>query len=391
MINDKTDQLHSDEAIEIDSLKFRISIDLVQLNPHSTLMDKWYEWNETSNELYPLHKRVPRQIINKIGYKYEYYIQHVKSQRYLFIKINSKMLESRYLEGITLSNIKLIYEEIIKQEVVFFSFEHFLTKSFCTDVDFKKDFRSPSKEYKKHLKHLRIITPQRKDSYGYDPYHGGLNWNGRSTKNPASHPNFKVYDKEAELATRSRKFTEVHLVGQDLTNLRRLEFTLKNKEHMESVQILNSCLQTLLNLTQQQKETILEKVVNKCLDTDFSIIDEDEVDESDLSPAQLNLLNSLRLALKYSTCMQQAIDMLTIGQTVKNKHKYAKKYSELYEKYIFKTVEDNIEVQGNYTLWKLLLRLDTLKAKEITLQPLKIEKPVDRLQHILNDYGRKAS
>lgn len=356
------------KQIEIDSLKFSISLDLIKINPKADFFDKWFEWNETKEEIYPLLKRTRHHHVKKIGYQYDYWIgtqgRRGYTKHYLYIKINSKMLEGRYLEGITINNIKLIYDEIIRQGVVSFTYDHFLKKSFCTDTDFKRDFHCPKIEYYNHLIHLMSLTPARKDMYGCKKYKAGRNWNGRATTDPSAHPNFKFYDKDMELMKKkSYKFAEQHL-QQDTSDLKRLEFTLKNEDHMKGFGIHDTSLYTLLNLTQDQKEGILEKIVNKCINLNFSIANHDDDDGKDITPFNQVLLNSLKVAMRNAQTLQEALDCLTAGLSTSNKNKYRKKYNNLYEKYIFETNDDYERIRNNFKLWNLLLRLDTIKEME---------------------------
>jgi hypothetical protein len=386
-VNNETKQ------IEIDSIKFSISLDLIKINPKADFFDKWFNWNETKNEIYSLPKRTAHHHIDKIGYKYDYWIgtQNRRGyiQRYLYIAIHSKMLEARYFEGITQNNIKVIYDEIMRQGVVSFTYEHFLKKSFCTDVDFKRDFYCPQPEYHKHLNQLMSLTPARKDMYGCKKYKAGRNWNGRATNDPSAHPNFKFYDKDMELMDKdSYKFKEQY-IQQDTDNLKRLEFTLKSEAHIKRLGIHDTSLFTLLNLTQKQKEDILEQIVNKCINLNFSIINDDADDEKGITPIQQILLNSLKVAMRNTHTLQDAMNSLTTGLSTKNKYKYFKKYNDLYEKYLFETNDDYERIQNNFKLWSLLLQLDTIK--EMVRKNQVKTKSDSILKRIISEYEHRTA
>lgn len=395
MKNDKTTEINSE--INVDSLKLRLPIDLVHINENSELRHKFSILNETTGEITKRLSKVPRLTIEKAGHTYEYWIATYKHNLYLYMTINAKMLGTRYFEGVTKHNIQLIYDEIISQKEVYFSYEHFMHKSWVTDVDFKRDFTADNKDYQKYMKQLKSLSPNRKDKHGYRSYENGLVWNARETQAPISHPNVKFYDKEKQMnKTKKCRDFQREYIRQDMTNLKRLEFQLKNKKHMESLGLPNTSLHTILSLSQDEKETILEKIINKVINVnEYSIIDEDEDENNKLKPQEQRDLNNLKNALLIHVNLQDAMNSMTNGLSRQRRHDYAKRLSKVYEAYIMDKAENEPQ-DPNYTLWKLMFKLETINAMKGKTKAKAASKPVkkqDPLQRILADYEaqQKAS
>ena len=82
------------------------------------------------------------------------------------ILINSKQLEHRYFEGITLSNICVIYNMIIELGIIKCSFKTFMDESLITDCDFKKDFYLELPDYKEMVNGCDEMTKFSKKKHG---------------------------------------------------------------------------------------------------------------------------------------------------------------------------------------------------------------------------------
>ncbi len=77
------------------------------------------------------------------------------------IQVNSKMLKGRYFEGMTLDNIRLIYDYIIGHNIIEFSYEDFL-EGFVYDADLCYDAEAKPEVFSKMLSRLhRSINPNK--------------------------------------------------------------------------------------------------------------------------------------------------------------------------------------------------------------------------------------
>ena len=152
------------------------------------------------------------------------------------------------------------------ENVCKFSYKDFLN-GYCTDIDFKKDIihtefskaisllNTMSKEHKQYAKGVKMFA--QKDNVG-------IQWSDRN-RATISNPYLKLYNKQIELTCNDKSipFTETYLRGVDLTNRIRIEYTIKNKKHLNKMGVECQKLYSLLQLDQEQKNKMLESVV-KC-------------------------------------------------------------------------------------------------------------------------------
>src|SRR5699024_1405984 len=124
-----------------------------------------------------------------------------KPEPYLIIRCTSKILCDRYFEGITNTNIRLVYERLQALNIAQFSFETFMTSP-LTDVDFKRDIIITNDDYKKlvDIVEQSIICKyvlkifNKKDNQG-------IQCSSRKNATPNC-PYIKVYNKYIELFTK---------------------------------------------------------------------------------------------------------------------------------------------------------------------------------------------
>ena len=194
-----------------------------------------------------------------------------KAEKYLCILFSSKALEGRYLEGITLQNIRAIYERIIGAKVVHFSFEEF-TKGEGTDIDFKRDFEASPEQLKEMLPFLRDATKPTKEAGNgvrlfREKNNLGAQWANRKTTATQKAPFLKVYHKGIELGSKSADFRRKYLPKGTAQNLARVETTVKNKRHFRDLGLgADTSLGHLLSLSGEEKERIIGKAVQAHLD-----------------------------------------------------------------------------------------------------------------------------
>lgn len=181
------------------------------------------------------------------------------SVEYVCLTVSSKLLKSRYFEGINANNIFLLYQEFMLFDVVWFSFETFL-KSKVSDIDIAVNRRISDKDFQGvcsdllqqadvRAKHARFFN---------DETQIGLAFNRREWAKP-SLPFIKLYQKHLELQNRSFNFFFTYLrpYSKQLENLVRVEATIKNYAHrkrLESKKILPNfnCLEELLSIPENQ-------------------------------------------------------------------------------------------------------------------------------------------
>lgn len=206
---------------------------------------------------------------------------------YILILFNSKLLKGRYYEGINSDTIKLIYNELIKQQVVYFEYEDFLNANF-TDTDIKIDFKlSGVEDQQKLVKSLSSLTrPSITKAKGHSLTITRdaimIQWSKREVATPSS-PHLKVYAKDYESASfKTSLFFEKYNVPT-IDGLTRIEGTIKNKKHWKYLGYEDdSTLANLLSLTQEQSKEIITKMSNNHLDNNIS----PDVDEGKWTTSQ---------------------------------------------------------------------------------------------------------
>jgi hypothetical protein len=266
----KNEPLHS--GISVDSLKVRIPKALVEIIEPS-LTTRWILINEATGEIDPdtfkqnaLTRYIDKAETVKIRFGLEKQrTEHKTVEEFLTILLPSKALCSRYFEGFTLGNIEEVYTKLMEMDIVFFSLDTFLNHSFCTDVDFKRDFICTDMD--KLVSRLATnATPSKVRGDGIRAFkqgdNKGIEFNERKTPRYKSNPFLKVYHKQIEITTpKNLKFHNTYLKGIPIDNLCRIEATVKNKAHFRHLAIDNTSLQNILSLTDEQKENIIGKAV----------------------------------------------------------------------------------------------------------------------------------
>lgn len=194
----------------------------------------------------------------------------------LILLVNSKQLGSRYFEGITNETLPIIFELVKDLGILNCSYNTFISSS-ITDVDFKKDNLIDFDDYKEMISACQIMTKpsndrdkgctvfSKKDNYG-------ISWSVRTTSKYLTSPYTKIYHKGLEFNKDSDKggskdFKDMYLSSVDTSNVMRLETTIKNKKHLESLKLglKTFTIRDLLNLNQEQKSKIISTSINSHL------------------------------------------------------------------------------------------------------------------------------
>ena len=330
--------------ISIDSLKIRIPIENVKIIDEA-LNSKWILINEATGEIDEETFKENSLRKHKNGIKVKYAIEVVNStfktrNKYVTILLPSKVLKEPYFEGITAENIEIVYIELLKHKVINFTLETLLN-SVCTDVDFKKDIQCTNLGYK--LKKLVAATrPSKKKNEGcfvYDKINNtGIEFSDRRTTSFRSNPFLKIYDKAKELNNNSYKFSDEYLKNVNYDNKVRIEATVKNKAHFKYLGIEETTLKSLLSLSDEQKENIINYAISKHLEPRTMEIKTPSI----LTPNEMIIHYSINLALNNGMSFETFRNEST--KAIKDKTTRSRKRKELnsiYYKHIKGTSIDN--------------------------------------------------
>jgi len=347
----------------IDSLKLRIELkDLYSfdssLNENLVTLDE-----ETLSVVEETFKRKSKYYQSGGFGFYASIVENVKvskdrSSDCLILLINSKQLGSKYFEGITKETVPIIYDEIKRLGIMDCSASTFLYAS-PTDIDFKKDFSIQFDEYKEVINSCRIMTKQstnrdkgctvfaQKDNWG-------ISWSVRTTKNYLSNPYTKIYHKGLEFSKEdcnggSKAFKDRYLPLIDVSNIMRIETTVKNKKHLESLKIPlgTFTFYDLLSLSDENKDKILAKAINShLLPRTKSLAFKTK---SKMSPTQRIYLNLLMGLINDSNfTFKRALNLALNGiENASTKSLNKKTLTRLYTDHLegtdYETKSDNVE------------------------------------------------
>ncbi len=213
----------------------------------------------------------------------------------LSLQVNSKKLKSGYFEGITIDNIREIYDYIISKDLFYIEFEDFLS-GYVYDADVCLDFEATPETFDKLCSELwQCINPTH-----YKICERFSKWNnkgvefGKRDKSTLQKPYVKIYHKGLELLHKANKNNDVigefnkEFLGNSMYNIGRLELTLKGRKHYEALGLLvdGRPIHTLRELLEFDKEKLLsivksvvrEKYIQKRMNNNFS---EDNVSPKD--------------------------------------------------------------------------------------------------------------
>lgn len=252
--------------ITVDSLKIRISFDKCTIVDDKILCDKYIVDAATGGIDKEFKENRYKHYKNGVSTSYgieDQVTSHQNVERYMVILFNSKLLSSRYFEGITKHNIYLVYLSIISQQKVFFTFDDFIGSS-CTDVDFKKDVLTST--LNENIKTMHLFAKESKranvgcnifSEYG----NKGIEWSSRKRATPAN-PFLKIYHKGLELVNKSKDFHREYLGGFNIDKLVRVETTIKNRKHFKRYNIYDTTLNGILNLSQDKLQDVLKDILD---------------------------------------------------------------------------------------------------------------------------------
>lgn len=274
MTDKRTRSDFSAGEVHLDSFKVRIPRSEVKiLDP--ALESRWLLVNEATGEIDDR-----RAIENKVyrtgaGTSVKYSLEnqtisHRKTAEFLTIGIPSKLLRSKYLQGIKADNWHLIYEALKSHGVADFSQESLL-RGECTDIDLKKDLEYSGDFLADIVKLEQSVPSSRKKGHGYRSFKQkenlGIEFSERETTSFKSSPFLKIYAKSVELIHHSPEFVRDHLSGQDFSSIVRIETTIKNRSHYRYATQTDdlATFYNLLHLSPNIKNQVVDTAIHKHL------------------------------------------------------------------------------------------------------------------------------
>jgi hypothetical protein len=262
-----------------DSFKWRIELSKVDII-NSNLLDHIVnlKTNITTGEIIeeiPIQSNSLKVHFDK--YHIHFAINKIFGVEYLVVLINSKLLESDYLEGISMINIENIFNKIMSCEVFSCSFELFLSEGLVSDIDIKKDVLSSPKEFREILKLLdKGSKAHKRAKHGINVFtqkdNLGAEWNTRPGAS-FTHPFLKIYHKGIETkCSKNREFFAEYLDVHEVSDRVRIECTIKSFREAQKHGFQDNTLLTLLKSTTNDLNRIIEHAVTSNLEPRLKVV-----------------------------------------------------------------------------------------------------------------------
>lgn len=286
----------------IDSFRYRIELSEVDIL-NRNLLDHIIvqRINETTGELIEETAIQTNSLkVQKHGYQIHFAIRRFFDNKelkdYLEVLINSKLLESDYLNGISSGNIEKLFKNLIDCEVFTCPFETFLSKGLCSDIDIKKDIELTRSDFDNGITELESATlPSKKSGFGVNVFRTksnlGIEWNSRG-KATNSKPFLKLYHKPTEAsisdATQLKKnevpFFDTY-VGMDAIKDRvRVEGTIKSMNSAKTYGITDLSMLGIISIKPEKLNEILVDCLRRNLEKRTPEVNKSE---KTISPSEL--------------------------------------------------------------------------------------------------------
>ena len=358
----------------VDSVKVRIPIDEVEiLNPILKEHIVNVPMSLDSGQLFvdeideTEFKDNSYQITDR-GIKTRYLIQTqnrggVKSGTFLVFLLTAKQTQTKegYWEGITERTIGGVYNYLMSQEVVKFSMDSLLSAK-CTDIDIKRDFDSTEVEFGELTKRLQGHTHCTTDLgrgqervFNLDKKENGIWWATRRTRTPRTNPYVKLYSKHFDLVNQMSKdrvqFTDKILGGDEGKDIFRIETTIKNKDHLDSLGISDNSLRGILSLSEDTLANVIGSNLKRHIEP--RTIDIDRTPSEGISPKDLETINLINMGLALGQSYQSVRRIALVDIEGANLSKRGKNLDRLYHTHI-KGSKSDINSQRMESIFDLI-------------------------------------
>jgi hypothetical protein len=294
-----SDRLYSPS---IDSFKLRFPIDLIsiideRIYEHQTKYTIADSTGEIRNE----------EKIQNNSFKYHFIDYHIHfrledifGSKHVAILINSKLLESDYRQGIHEGNIRQIYDKIQSCNVLDLTFSQFM-QGIVSDLDIKKDVVLSASLFRKAIPEFKRKTiPQKHQGEGVLSFtqlnNLGIQWNSREHSSPTK-PFLKFYHKGIEaIYSKNKGFFEQYIDVNELSDIVRIETTIKNKKHLQKHGIQGNTLKEVIEISQQKLDSIIRHSVTSNLHQRIQIVK--PRNQANLSPSDTTLFALMSHVIK---------------------------------------------------------------------------------------------
>ena len=234
---------------KIDSMRLEIPKEFVDISHRFT--DEYELWNKNTGVVEDLQEFQKKDMlehdINGVKYYTRLYKRATKSDdgkftgqtsTWLQVLLSSKMLESRYFEGITHRTIESLYNKIMSLEHFRCTLEVF-KQAYVFDVDYCKDYQAKRSQFNDFVNDLSVKPNCSKVYKNTKGDVSTLQFNFRE-KATFLKPYYKIYNKYDEYRSRQRfeklnAFYKAYNIPIPLETHFRKELTLKSKKSFKLI------------------------------------------------------------------------------------------------------------------------------------------------------------
>lgn len=193
--------------------------------------------------------------------------------RFIKTVVTTKHLKQNYFDGLNSSNIHMFFR-FLNDNNIFLDVNKALQNSIVSDIDIAFNLYRSRNKWAESLSSFRDYPTIRLFRKTFNNLEknvliGAQFVNRRDAS--ITNPFVKFYDKFEELTNNSAEFTKNFLSRFQIANLKRIECTIKNSAHIESVSKflphigLSNKLIDILNISQIELSEIFKHLVNKHL------------------------------------------------------------------------------------------------------------------------------
>jgi DNA-binding GntR family transcriptional regulator len=271
------------------------------------------------------------------NYKIHFAINNSFGKDKLVVLVNSKLLDSEYMQGISIRNIERIHTKLMEAKIFSISFEDFLKYGTWSDVDIKRDDEIESAElFSKGIHELdKATVSQRRKDKGSNVFdketNKGIEWNSRS-KSTYTYPFLKIYHKGIESSNgKNKDFFETHVNLNEIKKVFRIEATIKNfSTDGLKYGLIDNSLISLLKLTTSQLNDILSHSIASNLEQRIKKVTRKK--DTEITPTQIMLFKAITLGIQNNMSIESCIDYFIedIPNAV-SKSRSKKQLIEIYE------------------------------------------------------------
>lgn len=220
----------------VDSFTTLTPIDSFEFIPPQ-LSDLWALVNQETGEVSdtsPLPLR-----INSDGVRFIVSIIKMPKVSYLRITFTTKMLFQNYFDGINAKNFKYCFLYVLEKTQLRIKYSDFVNDSIINDIDICVNRYASDQDFKgyydkfKHYAGVRTFHAPAENSLGQKHLIGFQFTNRKDAS--VTNPFVKFYSKYYEMHDVKNSGFIANVIHHNFADLRRIEITIKNRRHLESV------------------------------------------------------------------------------------------------------------------------------------------------------------